>query len=104
MSWRRKPTHLRDFVLASKPMAKFFFNIEDGTSIRDDDGTEYPTIAAAQCAAVKYAGALICDHSEKFWNSGEWSMTVSSETGLTLFSLQLIGTESPSIRAMSPSR
>lgn len=80
-------------------MPKFFFNIEDGTSIRDDDGADYPSIAAAQCAAVEYAGALISDQSGEFWNSGEWSMTVSSETGLSLFSLQFIGTESPSIRA-----
>ena len=82
-------------------MSKFFFNIEDGSSsLRDDVGTEYPNVAAAQCDAVKYAGAMLCDHSTKFWKSGDWSMTVSNEAGLPLFSLQFVGTVSPSLRAV----
>lgn len=81
-------------------MPKFFFQVDDGTPCADEEGTDYPSVAAAQCAAVEYAGNLIREQASKFWNSGEWNMTVTTDTGLSLFALQFIGTESPSIRAV----
>ena len=79
-------------------MPKFYFNVEDGSGIVDDHGMDLPDIAEAKCEAVRYAGRLICDHAGNFWNSGDWSMTVTDENGLALFVLQLVGTESPAIR------
>lgn len=81
-------------------MARFYFNVEDG-GIADAVGMELSSLAAAKCEAVRCAGLLICDHAGEFWNSGDWTMTVTNEKGLSLFSLQLVGTDSPSIRALA---
>ena len=80
-------------------MARYFFHVEDGSEIADDLGMELPTLAEAKCEAVRYAGRLICDHGTKFWDSADWSMTVTDEKGLTQFSLQFIGTEAPAIQS-----
>jgi hypothetical protein len=83
-------------------MARYYFHIEDGSAILDDLGMELASLAEAKCEAVRYAGSLICDHAGEFWNSGDWTMTVTNEAGVSLFSLALVGTESPSVRALSP--
>ncbi|MFL6762449.1 MAG: DUF6894 family protein [Sphingomicrobium sp.] len=82
-------------------MARYYFNIDDGAGIEDTVGMELSSLAEAKCEAVSYAGRLICDHAGRFWNSGDWNMTVTNENGLSLFSLQLVGTESPAIRPVT---
>ena len=82
-------------------MPTFFFEIEDGSGITDDLGMELADLAEARCEAVRYAGRLICDHAGNFWNSGDWKMTVTNDKGLSLFSLQFVGIESPAIMATS---
>lgn len=73
-------------------MPRYFFHVEGHP---DDLGMELPTIARAKCEAVRYAGQLICDQAEDFWDAREFTLTVSDESGLTLFSLVLVGTEAP---------
>jgi uncharacterized protein DUF6894 len=80
-------------------MARYYFHIDDGSNISDDVGTELRTLAEAKCAAVQYAGQLICDAAGEFWDAAQWSMTVADATGLTLFTLEFAGTESPAIQA-----
>ena len=82
-------------------MPLFHFHIEDGSEIRDDLGMELPGVPEAKCEAVRFAGRLICDHAGQFWNAADWALTVTDENGLSLFRLQLIGTESPAIRVAS---
>lgn len=84
-------------------MARYYFNIDDGSGLENTLGMELSSLAAAKCEAVSYAGRLICDHAGEFWNSGDWSMTVTDGKGLSLFSLQLVATESPSIRPVATS-
>jgi hypothetical protein len=76
-------------------MPRFHFNINDE---RDAEGSECATVAEAKCAAIKLAGRTICEDADVFWNRLEWSMTVCDETDLTLFHLEIIGTEAPVIR------
>jgi hypothetical protein len=85
-------------------MTRYFFHVEDGAGISDDVGMELAGVAQAKCEALRYAGRLICDGADGFWDSGDWSMTVSDETGLTLFTLHLSGIEAPAIRASGGSR
>lgn len=75
-------------------MPRFFFQVEGPP---DDLGMELPTLAAAKCEAVRYAGRLICEEAESFWNTADFTMTVTDENSLTLFSLTLSGTEAPAI-------
>ena len=84
-------------------MPMHFFHVEDGTSTPDSDGVELKDVAEAKCAAVKMAGRIICDAASDFWNRAEWKMTVADHTGLTLCTLNFVGTEAPatSLRAYS---
>ena len=81
-------------------LPRYYFNIDDGSGIEDKVRMDLPSLAEAKCEAVSYAGRLICDHAGKFWNSGDWTMTVTNENGLSLFTLQLVGTEAPAIRSV----
>ena len=77
-------------------MPRFYFHVEGRP---DEEGTELPSVPAAKCEAVRYAGRLICDEAERFWDSAEFGLIVTDEKGLILFSLTLSGTEAPAIRA-----
>lgn len=58
-----------------------------------------PNLADAKCEAVRYAGRLLCDRASEFWDTGEFMMTVTDDSGLTLFTLQFSAVEAPVIRA-----
>lgn len=73
---------------------RFFFNVIDGRNIIDDVGYEFVSLSAAKCEAVAYAGKLICDEANTFWNHGDWQMQVTDETGLMLFTLMFAGYDS----------
>ena len=75
-------------------MPRYFFNVSDSTT-RDSEGTELESITEAKCEAVKMAGNIICEAAIDFWDTQEWSMTVSNSAGLVLFSLMFIGNEAP---------
>ena len=76
-------------------MPRFYFQVE-GPS--DDFAMDLPNVAAAKCQAVHYAGRLICDQANRFWDKGDFTMTVTDEMGLVLFSLVLTGVDAPVIR------
>ena len=73
-------------------MPKYHFH-SDGQ--RDEDGTDLANLEEAKCEAVKLAGNTICEEAAEFWDKAEWSLTVTDSRGLTLFQLQIIGTEAP---------
>ena len=76
-------------------MPIFVFHVESHST---EERVDLPSVATAKCEAVRYAGKLICDEAEKFWDSAEFNMTVSDESGLSLFTLDFRGLESPAIR------
>jgi hypothetical protein len=78
-------------------MPRYFFHIEDGSIVHDDEGTELKDLAVAKCEAVKLAGQMICDAAGDFWDKEEWKLTATDEDGLTLFFLQFFGGESPAV-------
>ena len=85
-------------------MPKYHFNIDDGDASADFDGAELESLEVAKCEAVKMAGNMICDAAGEFWDRAEWTMTVSDDRGLTLFTLQFIGTESPALGSLALAR
>ena len=82
-------------------MPRFHFHTN---GYHDDEGTELDDIAAAKCAAVELAGTILCEEADEFWDQGEWTMTVSTETGLTLLQLQVIGTQAAAVPRSQPSK
>jgi hypothetical protein len=82
-------------------MPQFYFHTNGE---RDADGVELASLAVAKCEAVKLAAQIVCEQAGEFWDEAEWSMTVTDENDLTMFQLQVIGTEAPAIRASSSRR
>jgi hypothetical protein len=76
-------------------MPRYFFHIDDGVTVHDDEGTELENVAVARCEAVKLAGQMICDSAGSFWDKEEWKLTATDERGLTLFCLHFVGIEAP---------
>ena len=72
-------------------MPRFLFQL-DG----DPDPTclELDNVASAKCEALQFAARHICDGANAFWDRVEWTLSVTDEKGLTLFQLQIVGTES----------
>ena len=77
-------------------MPRFHFNVHDGTNIPDVEGAELPNLDAARREAVKLSGALLRDHADQFWTGEQWTMDVTDERGLILFSLLFVATNAPS--------
>jgi hypothetical protein len=75
-------------------MPIFHFHTADGMSVE----TECSSVQAAKCEAARYAGRIICDEPEKFWDSSDFFLAVSDERGLMLFTFEAFGHDSPAIR------
>lgn len=80
-------------------MARYYFNLDDGTDYPDLDGTELPDLAAARQEALRFAGALVSNLGEDFWLGQEWALRVADENDLTLFSLMLVGYDAPAVQS-----
>lgn len=79
-------------------MPRYFFNIMDGNTERDDEGTELPDIYTAQDQAVRMSGELLRDMGAKFWNGTEWKLDVLDERGEILFTLRFSAEEGPALK------
>ena len=74
-------------------MPRYFFHVHDGSSDRDDTGTELPDIYAAQEMAIRYSGELLSEMGAKFWNGEAWRLEVTDARGAVLFVLQFSAEE-----------
>ncbi len=69
-------------------MPRYFFNVYDGYSSLDQDGTELPDIYTAQNEAIRLSGEILREEGGKFWNGTEWKLEVTDVSGAVLFVLQ----------------
>jgi hypothetical protein len=72
----------------------YHFNMHDGRAYPDTLGTECPTLDAARIEAVRRIGRLLAEEAARFWTGDEWTMDVTDENGLTLFSLVFMAANS----------
>lgn len=78
-------------------MPRYFFHVLGGLNHPDLQGTELPDLKAARIEAARFAAALLLDHTDTFWASGELTLRVTSDSDLTLFELLFIVTKSPAV-------
>jgi hypothetical protein len=74
-------------------MPRYFFQVDDGFSTRDEAGTELPDIFAAQDEAIRFSGERLRDMGGKFWDGTAWNLAVTDETGRVLFTLRFMANE-----------
>ena len=60
-------------------MPRYFFHVIDGTSLRDETGTELPDIYTAQAQAIRLSAEIPREMGAKFWNGTEWKLEVADE-------------------------
>lgn len=70
-------------------MPKYFFNVQDGLDLADDDGIECADLDTALCEAVRYAGALIKEAGHQLNLGDTWSLEVTEEAASTAFRIDL---------------
>ena len=70
---------------------------------RDLEGIELPSLTAAKCHAMNLVSKLVCDDVKAFFDMGDLRLTITSETGLSMFQLEIVGTDSPSVRSTARS-
>ena len=82
-------------------MPRFFFhtNHPSERDIQDDEGMAYPSVHAAKCEAVAYAGRLLADSARTFWDDGDFELTVTDERGVILFMMRVVGFEADAARS-----
>ena len=74
-------------------MPRYFFHSEDGRPSRDDEGTELPSLASARVEAVRVLGDILKEAPHKVLDSGMFRVTVTDNTGLIYFCLDLSATD-----------
>ena len=75
-------------------MPRYHFNVYDGVSLPDDDGTELADIQAARQEAIRFAGRIIADEAHTLALSEDWRMEVTDNSGILLFRLDVVVTAS----------
>jgi hypothetical protein len=85
-------------------MPRYHFNVQDGHSSPDHEGTELPDVQAARWEAVTMAGTMIEDAGKRARLHDEWRMAVIDEAGLVLFRLDFAVSESPAVKGLSGQR
>jgi hypothetical protein len=79
---------------------RYFFHTNHPAErvVQDDEGIIFPNVERAKGEAVAYAGRLLCDAAERFWDDSDFELTVTNARGLILFTLRIVGTEAPAVR------
>ena len=78
-------------------MARFFFHLADGKSAPDEEGFELADVHASRAAALHLVAQSLLDRPADFWASRDWLLTVTDESGLALYSVQVFASDSPSL-------
>ena len=72
-----------------RSMPRYFFNVHDGCSIRDETGVDLASLKDAQMLAIRHASNLL-QQDPHLWQGHEWSMEVASQTGEIFFTLSFM--------------
>lgn len=68
-------------------MPRYFFNVIDGRSIIDTEGSELADLKEARVEAIQLAGAILRDEGDTFWNGEVWHMNVTDAAGQSVLKL-----------------
>jgi len=91
---------LRSSPRGDRPLPRFFFHTETDTRVTDREGTEYASFDQARHEAIRCCGQMLKDAPEGFWGSRPWSVTVTDQDGLILWTVDLDGQSSPAGKAL----
>ena len=76
---------------------RFFFNLRDGQAHGDETGTQLADLKSARQEAMRKLGNLLASSPDRFCNGHDWRMEVTDGSGLLMFRIDLMTTDSPSV-------
>lgn len=85
-----------------KPSMIFQFESDAGVHGRQRWDADLSSVREAQVQAIRTLGELLSEDGSQFWAAEEVTMTVSDETGLLLFSLDLSAVKAPALHLPHP--
>ncbi|GEP01132.1 DUF6894 family protein [Methylobacterium haplocladii] len=85
-------------------MTRYFFNVYDGVSPIDTDGTELSDGQQARREAIRMAGLILMNEGDRLQAGRGWRLEVTDDTGLVLFQLDVQFTEMPGIVTLASDR
>ena len=75
-------------------MPRFHFNVYDGVTVLDHEGTELADCQAARLEAIRRSGEVLQNGPQCIALGEDWRMEVTDATGLILFRLDFAVTSS----------
>lgn len=78
-------------------MPRYHFHAENGRPIPDPEGLDLPDDRAAEVAAVRYLAELLDTYPDLLWDTRTLQVTVTSDRGLILFTLDVGAIISPAV-------
>jgi hypothetical protein len=72
-------------------MPRYYFHLEDGRCLLDDNGLDLPHIVAAQDEALRTSGNLLWGGASDLWKGATWRLWVTDRPngdGKTLLTLR----------------
>lgn len=72
-----------------RALARYFFNIRDGQSIPDTEGSEHPDLASVRAEAVDSLAEMIKGRLLENADIASWIVQVTDEAGYTVMILSL---------------
>ena len=74
-------------------MPRYYFDVLDGVSALDLEGTELPDIYTAQSLAIRTSGEILQGLGSRFWDGSEWTLQVADEQRRILFVVHVCAEE-----------
>ena len=71
-------------------MARYFFHIHNGQDLPDKFGTTLPGVKQAREEAIQTASELLRGNGDEFWNGPDWTMRVTDQMGLPVFTIRIL--------------
>ena len=83
-------------------MPIFHFNLHDGADYPDALGTDCSDIPGAKVEAATRMARLLGEEAARFWTGDEWTMSVTDDKALVLFTLVFYGMDAAAISKPVP--
>ena len=78
-------------------MARYHFQVRTASHIALSEVADLENLEDARIEAARRIGRLLSDHAMQIWVDQDWQMNVTDETGLILFTMQVMVSDASAI-------
>ena len=78
-------------------MPRYFFHSVDGRLDVDEEGTDFPDLAAARIGAIRYAGDVLSSEPDVLWDGHEFRVQVTNEEGAVVVTIVTLAVDSAAV-------